>query len=106
MSEYVVRADTTEPADLTGTAFSHLDVRWLVNQERNGAESTGVGQTVYPAGGGTHEAHYHPNAEEVCDHCRIEPVLVGEHNLAQRTFGVFRLSEILDQPVWIVGARL
>lgn len=65
MSKYVVRADTTEPADLTGTAFSHLDVRWLVNAERNGAESTGVGQTVYPAGGGTHEAHYHPNAEEV-----------------------------------------
>lgn len=64
MGEYVVRADTTEPADLTGTAFSHLDVRWLVSAERNGAELTGVGQTIYPGGGGTHEQHYHPHAEE------------------------------------------
>ncbi len=64
MAEYVVRADTTPPADLSGTAFSHLDVRWLVNEERNGAALTGVGQTIYPGGGGTHEQHYHPNAEE------------------------------------------
>ena len=64
MSEYVVRADTTTPADFSGTAFSHLDVRLLVNDERNGAELTGVGQTVYPSGGGTHETHYHPEAEE------------------------------------------
>lgn len=65
MSEYVVRADTTPPSDLSGTAFSHLDVRWLVSDERNGAELTGVGQTIYPAHGGTHEVHLHPNAEEV-----------------------------------------
>ena len=64
MPDYVVRADSTPPADLSGTAFSHLDVRWLVNAERNGAELTGVGQTIYPGGGGTHEQHYHPNAEE------------------------------------------
>ena len=65
MPEYVVRADTTPPSDLSGTAFSHLDVRWLVSGERNGAELTGVGQTIYPARGGTHEIHLHPNAEEV-----------------------------------------
>ena len=65
MAEYVVRADTTPPADLTGTAFSHLDVRWLVSEERNGASLTGVGQTIYPGEGGTHEIHSHPNAEEV-----------------------------------------
>ncbi|HUP17561.1 MAG TPA: cupin domain-containing protein [Acidimicrobiia bacterium] len=64
MTEYVVRADTTPPADLSGTAFSHLDVRWLVSDVRNGAELTAVGQTVYPAHGGTHEQHSHPNAEE------------------------------------------
>jgi len=64
MEKYVVRADTTPPADLSGTAFSHLDVRWLVNDIRNGAELTGIGQTIYPADGGTHEQHRHPNAEE------------------------------------------
>lgn len=63
--EYVVRADTTAPADLSGTAFSHLDVRMLVGEERNGASLTAVGQTTYPAGGGTHEQHYHADAEEV-----------------------------------------
>ena len=65
MTEFVVRADTTPPSDLSGTAFSHLDVRWLVSADRNGAALTGVGQTVYPGGGGTHEVHYHPDAEEV-----------------------------------------
>ena len=64
MPEYVTNPETTPPADLSGTAFSHLDVRWLVNEERSGAALTGVGQTTYPGGGGTHEAHYHPNAEE------------------------------------------
>jgi quercetin dioxygenase-like cupin family protein len=64
MDEFVVRADTSPKADLSGTAFSHLDVRWLVNDERNSAELTGIGQTIYPSGGGTHETHYHPNAEE------------------------------------------
>ena len=65
MVEYVVRADTTPPSDLSGTAFSQLDVRWLVSRERNGSELTGVGQTIYPGGGGTHEIHSHPHAEEV-----------------------------------------
>lgn len=65
MSEYVVRADATPPADLSGTTFAHLDVRWLVNAERNGAELTGVGQTIYPHDAASHEAHSHPNAEEV-----------------------------------------
>jgi quercetin dioxygenase-like cupin family protein len=50
---------------LTGTAFAHLDVRWLVSEARNGSEMVGVGQTIYPAGGGTHEHHLHPDAEEV-----------------------------------------
>lgn len=64
MPEYLVRADTTPRSDLSGTAFSHLDVRWLIGEERNGAQLTGIGQTIYPGGGGTHEVHYHPNAEE------------------------------------------
>jgi quercetin dioxygenase-like cupin family protein len=63
--DVVVRADTTPPARLDGTAFAHLDVRWLVSDERNGAELVGVGQTIYPANGGTHEHHLHPDAEEV-----------------------------------------
>ncbi len=63
--EYVVRADTTPPSDLSGTAFSHLDVRWLVNEVRQGSQLVGVGQTIYPANGGTHEHHLHPDAEEV-----------------------------------------
>ena len=61
----MVRADTTLPADVSGTAFSHLDVRWLVSEARNGSELVGVGQTIYPADGGTHEHHLHPDAEEV-----------------------------------------
>lgn len=64
MTEYVVRADTTPPADLSGTAFSDLDVRWLVSDIRSGAELTGVGQTIYPVNGGTHEDHRHLHAEE------------------------------------------
>ena len=64
MADYVVRAETTPPADLTGTAFSHLDVRILVSDERNGAVLTHVGQTVYTVGGTTHEHHVHPHAEE------------------------------------------
>ena len=63
--EFVVHPDRTAPSDLTGTAFSHLDVRWLVNDERQGAELVGVGQTIYPARGGTHDHHLHPDAEEV-----------------------------------------
>lgn len=63
--EYVVRADTTPPSDLSGTAFSHLDVRWLVNEVRQNSQLVGVGQTIYPANGGTHEHHLHPDAEEV-----------------------------------------
>ena len=63
--DVVVRADTTPPARLDGTAFAHLDVRWLVSDARNGAELVGVGQTIYPANGGTHEHHLHPDAEEV-----------------------------------------
>ena len=64
-TEFVVRADTTPPSDVSGTAFAHLDVRWLVGEARQGAELVGVGQTVYPARGGTHEHHLHPDAEEV-----------------------------------------
>ena len=65
MVDYVVNPKTTPASDLTGTAFSHLDVRWLVNDIRQGAELVGVGQTIYPARGGTHEHHLHPDAEEV-----------------------------------------
>ena len=84
--EYVVRADTTPPADLSGTAFSHLDVRWLVNEERNGAELTGVGQTIYPAHGGTHEVHLHPKAEEVVIvQSGRGRHLVGDHLVRHRT---------------------
>ncbi len=64
MPEYVVRADTTPRSDFSGTAFAELDVRWLVNAERNGAQLTGIGQTVYPASGASHETHLHPDAEE------------------------------------------
>ena len=63
--EYVVRADTTPVDDLTGTAFAHLDCRTLISDARQGSEKVMVGRTVYPGGGGTHEHHLHPNAEEV-----------------------------------------
>ena len=44
MTEYAVRGDTTPPADLSGAAISHVEVRWLVSDVRNGAELTAVGQ--------------------------------------------------------------
>ena len=65
IGEFVVRADTTPTDDLTGTAFAHLDVRTLVSGDRQGSEKVMVGRTVYPGGGGTHEHHLHPDAEEV-----------------------------------------
>ena len=64
-TESVVRADTTPKTELAGTAFDHLDVRWLVSEARQGSKLVGVGQTIYPARGGTHEHHLHPHAEEV-----------------------------------------
>lgn len=63
--EYVVRAETTPPDDVSGTAFAHLDVRTLVGSDRQGSAQVMVGQTIYPANGGTHEHHLHPDAEEV-----------------------------------------
>lgn len=63
--EYVTRAETTPLDDLTGTAFAHLDCRTLVSDARQGSEKVMVGRTVYPGGGGTHEHHLHPDAEEV-----------------------------------------
>lgn len=63
--EYVVRAETTAPDDVSGTAFAHLDVRTLVGHDRQGSTRVMVGQTIYPANGGTHEHHLHPDAEEV-----------------------------------------
>jgi len=64
-SKYVVNIDATPPSDFSGTAFSHLEIKWLVNEVKQGAQLVGVGQTVYPANGGTHEHHLHPDAEEV-----------------------------------------
>ena len=64
MAEQVVRADTTEADDWSGTAFAHLDVRTLISEERLGSEKVMVGQTIYPPGS-THEHHLHPDAEEV-----------------------------------------
>jgi quercetin dioxygenase-like cupin family protein len=63
--EYVVRVETTPPADQSGTAFAHLEVRELITESRQGAELVMVGQTIYPGGGATHEHHRHPSAEEV-----------------------------------------
>lgn len=63
--EYVVHPDTTPRDNLTGTAFAHLDVRTLVGADRQGSTKVMVGQTIYPADGGTHEHHLHPEAEEV-----------------------------------------
>lgn len=97
MPEYVVRADTTKPADLTGTAFAHLDVRELVGAERNGAELTHVGQTVYPKNGGTHEAHSHPHAEETV----IVQSGRGRHRIGERTYDI-RPGDIVFVPRGVV----
>ena len=97
MGEYLVRADTTEPADFSGTAFAHLEVKWLVNDERNGAELTGVGQTVYPSGGATHEAHYHPNAEETI----IVQSGTGRHRVGDEWYDL-KAGDILFVPKGVV----
>jgi quercetin dioxygenase-like cupin family protein len=52
------------PAVVAPGPFEHIDVRWFVGVEANGARQVSVGQSTYPAGV-THEPHYHPNAEEV-----------------------------------------
>ena len=65
MTEYVVRADTTPPDDVSGTPFAHLDVRTLISEERQNSRRTMVGRTVYWSGGATHEHHLHPHAEEI-----------------------------------------
>lgn len=82
--EYVVRAATTPPDDLTGTAFAHLDVRTLVGADRQGSTSVMVGQTIYPANGGTHEHHLHPDAEEVV----IVTAGRGWHRVGDRIFRI------------------
>lgn len=84
--EYVVRADTTLRDDATGTAFEHLDVRTLVGADRQGSTQVMVGQTIYPANGGTHEHHLHPDAEEVVIVTRGS----GWHRVADE---VFRIGE-------------
>lgn len=65
MADNLVRADATPRDDLEGTAFAHLDVRTLIGRARQGSQHATVGQTIYPANGGTHEHHRHPSAEEV-----------------------------------------
>ena len=64
MVQHVVRADTTEPGDWSGTPFGHLDIRTLVSEDVQRSEKVMVGQTVYGPGE-THEHHLHPDAEEV-----------------------------------------
>lgn len=84
--EFVVRAETTPPDDVTGTAFAHLDVRTLISAARQGSTSVMVGRTIYPANGGTHEHHLHPDSEEVV-------VVIsgrGWHRVGDR---VFQISE-------------
>jgi len=41
-----------------------MDVRWLVTKDSVGAAKTVFGVTLFPPGA-RHEAHRHPNAEEV-----------------------------------------
>ena len=64
MVQHVVRADTTEPGDWSGTPFGHLDIRTLVSEDFQRSEKVMVGQTIYGPGE-THEHHLHPDAEEV-----------------------------------------
>ena len=64
--EFVVRADTTARADVSGTAFAHLDVRWLVGEARDRAPSSSASvRRSIRRNGGTHEHHRHPDAEEI-----------------------------------------
>ena len=65
MTEHVFRADRQAPEDVSATPFAGLDIRTLIGSPQNGAELANVGQTIYPAGRHGHEAHSHPNAEEV-----------------------------------------
>ncbi len=51
MPGYLANVGTTPLADVSGTAFSHLEVKYLVSEENSDAELTFLGQTIYPAGG-------------------------------------------------------
>lgn len=46
-----------------GDGWHELKVRWLVNRETMGSESTVVGLSIFPPGA-KHDLHRHPNAEE------------------------------------------
>lgn len=91
--EYVVRCETTPPDNVEGTAFAHLDVRTLVGADRQGSTRVMVGQTIYPALGGTHEHHLHPDAEEVV----IVTDGSGWHRVGDRVFRI-RAGDVVFVP--------
>ncbi len=92
--EYVVRPETTAVDDLTGTAFAHLDVRTLVGADRQSSTRVMVGQTIYPGGGGTHEHHLHPDAEEVV----IVTAGSGWHRVGDQAFRI-GVGDIVFVPI-------
>jgi len=42
-----------------------MDVRWVCTEDTMGSQLATVGHTIFGPGGGAHELHRHPNAEEI-----------------------------------------
>lgn len=49
----------------TDDGWVKMDVKWLVSEDASGSELCVCGRTIFGPGGGAHELHTHPNAEEV-----------------------------------------
>ena len=63
--QYKVSVRETEPSPgLPKRGWVDMDVRWLITKDSVGASKTVFGVTHFPPGA-RHEAHRHPNAEEV-----------------------------------------
>ena len=62
-----VNVNDIKPDDSLKTedGWVKMDVRWLCTEETMGSQFATFGRTIIGPGGGSHELHSHPNAEEM-----------------------------------------
>lgn len=53
-----------------------MDVRWMCTEDSVGAQFATFGRTLFGPGGGAHELHTHPNAEEILYVIRGEGIAI------------------------------
>ncbi|WP_158737257.1 cupin domain-containing protein [Alteribacillus sp. YIM 98480] len=57
-----LRKDNNLSAD---EGWVKMDVKWVCTEHTMGSEHSVFGHTIFEPGGGAHELHTHPNAEEI-----------------------------------------